>query len=324
MADADRLLLTVAELRTETPLIRSITLVRPNGEPLPSWQAGAHIDVQVPGVGERSYSLINFSRDPHATTRPTHYRIGVRLEDPSTGGSRFMHALKVDDQLSVSAPSNNFALEPNTRPFVLLAGGIGITPLTSIAASLTAEAHPFRLYYAGRSREHLALVPELESLCDEKLMLHTDDVTGSVFDVRRLMQSLSAGEQVYCCGPRPMIDSAIALAKEFGWDQRRLRFELFTVAAPRAGDTSFEVVLKSTGESFLIPSGKSILDVLIDAGKDPIHDCKRGDFGICQVGVVEGVPDHRDYILTDAEKAEGKKMQICVSRSKRARLVIDL
>ena len=121
-----------------------------------------------------------------------------------------------------------------------------------------------------------------------------------------------------------MIDAAITAARDLGWDNGRLRFELFTAAAPVAGDASFEVVLKSTGESFLIPPDKTILDVLIEAGKDPLHDCKRGDCGICQVDVVEGVPDHRDYILTDAETAEGKKMQICVSRSKSPRLVLDL
>ena len=119
-------------------------------------------------------------------------------------------------------------------------------------------------------------------------------------------------------------NTAIAAAKEIGWTDGRLRFELFTAAAPLSGDHAFEVVLKSSGESFLIPADKSILDVLIDAGKDPLHDCKRGDCGICQVNVIEGVPDHRDYILSDAEKAEGTKMQICVSRSKTPRLVIDL
>ena len=145
-----------------------------------------------------------------------------------------------------------------------------------------------------------------------------------VFDVRGLMASLSADEPVYCCGPRAMIDAAIAAAKELGWEAGRLRFELFTAAAPLAGDQPFEVVLKSSGESFLIPADKSILDVLIEAGQDPLFDCKRGDCGICQVTVVEGVPDHRDYILSDAEKAEGTTMQICVSRSKTPRLVIDL
>ena len=138
------------------------------------------------------------------------------------------------------------------------------------------------------------------------------------------MASLTADEPVYCCGPRAMIDAAIAAAKEIGWTDGRLRFELFTAAAPLSGDHAFEVVLKSSGESFLSPADKSILDVLIDAGKDPLHDCKRGDCGICQVNVIEGVPDHRDYILSDAEKAEGTKMQICVSRSKTPRLVIDL
>lgn len=324
MADTDGLLLSVTEVRAETPLIRSIVLARPHGEPLPSWQPGAHIDVQLAGIGERSYSLINLRNDPHATTRPSAYRIAVRLEDASTGGSRFMHGLKVGNQMIVSPPSNNFPLEPNAQGIVLLAGGIGITPIASMAAALSAEVHPFRLYYAGRSRNHVAFLSDLQSLCGERMVLHTDDAAGAVFDIKSLLRSLTAGEQVYCCGPRPMIDAAIATAKELEWPSGRLRFELFTATEPRAGDASFEVVLKSTGESFLIPSDKSILDVLIDAGKDPLHDCKRGDCGICQVSVLEGAPDHRDYILTDAEKAEGKKMQICVSRSKTARLVIDL
>jgi vanillate O-demethylase ferredoxin subunit len=193
-----------------------------------------------------------------------------------------------------------------------------------MAAALTTDKRPYRLYYAGRSREQLAFVPALEALCGDKLVLHADDTAGHVFDIHGLMASLTNNEPAYCCGPRVMIDAAIAAAKDLGWQDGRLRFELFTAAAPVAGDASFEVVLKSTGESFLIPPDKTILDVLIEAGKDPLHDCKRGDCGICQVDVVEGVPDHRDYILTDAEKAEGKKMQICVSRSKSPRLVLDL
>lgn len=138
------------------------------------------------------------------------------------------------------------------------------------------------------------------------------------------MASLIDEEPLYVCGPTPMIDVAIATARTLGWRTGRLHFEIFTKTAPAAGDTSFEVVLKSSGQSFVIPPDKTILDVLIDAGVDPMHDCKRGDCGICQVGVVEGVPEHRDYILSDAEKAEGKLMQICVSRSKSPRLVIDL
>jgi ferredoxin-NADP reductase len=321
---AEGLLLTVTEVRTETPLIRSVRLARPHGEPLPSWQPGAHIRVRLPSGDDRSYSLINLRNDPLATTRPDAYRLGVRLEDPSQGGSRFMHALKPGDQVATLPPANNFPLNPGPQPVVLIAGGIGITPIISMAAALTAEQRPYRLYYAGRSRNQLAFVDDVESLCRDRLVLHTDDTAGHVLDVRGLMASLKADEPVYCCGPRAMIDAAIATARELGWEAGRLRFELFTAAAPLAGDQSFEVVLKSSGESFLIPAEKSILDVLIEAGKDPLHDCKRGDCGICQVNVLEGVPDHRDYILSDAEKAEGKKMQICVSRSKTPRLVIDL
>jgi ferredoxin-NADP reductase len=321
---SEALTLTVTEVRAETPLVRAISLARPHGEPLPSWQPGAHVRVMLPGGGDRSYSLINWRDDPQATTRPHAYRLGVRLEDPSQGGSRFMHTLKAGDRVEVLPPSNNFPLNPGAEPIVLIAGGIGITPIVSMAAALTTDKRPYRLYYAGRSRNQLAFIKELEALCGDRLALHVDDTAGHVFDIRGLMASLKDNEPVYCCGPRPMIDAAIAAARDLGWEAGRLRFELFTAAAPVAGDAPFEVVLKSSGESFLIPPDKTILDVLIDAGKDPLHDCKRGDCGICQVDVAEGVPDHRDYILTDAEKAEGKKMQICVSRSKSPRLVLDL
>jgi len=121
-----------------------------------------------------------------------------------------------------------------------------------------------------------------------------------------------------------MIDAAIKSAKDLGWADGRLRFEIFATAALVAGDQPFEVMLNNSGKTFLIPRDKTILAVLIEAGEDPLHDCQRGDCGICQVGVIEGTPDHRDYILTDAEKAAGKVMQICVSRSKTPRLVLDL
>lgn len=321
---SETLTLTVTEVRAETPLVRAISVARPHGEPLPSWQPGAHIRVKLPGGDDRSYSLINLRDDPLATTRPHAYRLGIRLEDPSQGGSRFMHTLKPGDSVEVLPPSNNFPLNPGAEPIVLIAGGVGITPIASMAAALTTDKRPYRLYYAGRSRDQLAFIADLEALCGDRLTLHVDDAAGKVFDIRGLMASLTNNEPVYCCGPRPMIDAAIAAAKDLGWEAGRLRFELFAAAAPAAGDTSFEVVLKSSGESFLIPPDKTILDVLIEAGQDPLHDCKRGDCGICQVDVIEGVPDHRDYILTDTEKAEGKKMQICVSRSKSPRLVLDL
>jgi vanillate O-demethylase ferredoxin subunit len=234
-----------------------------------------------------------------------------------------MHALRVGDAVTVSGPTNNVALAPAAAPVVLLAGGIGITPLISMAAQLTAHERPFRMIYAGRSRDQLAFLDEVTASAPARLTLHTDDRAG-IFNVEGLMASLKQGEPLYVCGPTPMIDAAIAIAKKMDWAPGRLHFEHFTAAAPAAGDRPFEVVLKRSGRSYLVPADKTILDVLIEAGVDPLYDCKRGDCGICQTGVLEGEPDHRDYILSDAEKASGKVMQICVSRSRTERLVLDL
>lgn len=323
MGAMDRFELTVTDVQAETALIRAITLARPHGEPLPSWEAGAHVKVRLPDGNDRSYSLINTSVDPAATTRPRAYRLGVRLEQPGQGGSKFMHTLNAGDIITVSAPGNNFLLQPASKPVVLLAGGIGVTPMLSMAAALTAGKRPYRFIYAGRSRGQLAFLRESEALSGEHLTIHTDDVNG-IFDVKGLMVSLNDNEPLYVCGPRPMIDAAVQNAKDLAWADGRLRFEIFATATQVAGDQSFEVVLNNSGKTFPIPPDKTILAVLIAAGEDPLHDCQRGDCGICQVGVIEGTPDHRDYILTDAEKAAGKVMQICVSRSKTPRLVLDL
>ena len=323
MGAMDQFDLTVTDIRAETKLIRAITLARPHGEPLPSWEAGAHIKVRLPDGDERSYSLINTSLDPAATTRPHAYRLGVRLEQPSQGGSKFMHALTIGDIVSASSPRNNFPLEPTSKPIILLAGGIGVTPVLSMATALAAGERPYRFIYAGRARDQLAFLTEIEALNREHLTIHTDN-TGGIFDVKGLMASLTAGEPLYVCGPKPMIDAAIKSARDLYWADGRLRFEIFTAVTPVAGDQPFEVVLNNSGKTFVIPPGKTILAVLMEAGEDPLHDCQRGDCGICQVNVVEGTPDHRDYILSDAEKAAGKVMQICISRSKTPRLVLDL
>jgi ferredoxin-NADP reductase len=271
--------LVVTEVRQETPRIRAIRLARAHGEALPSWDAGGHIKVHLPQGDERSYSLVNFSTELTASTNPRSYLLGVRLEEPSQGGSAYMHALRPGDVVAASPPSNNFRLQATSKPVILLAA--------------------------------------------RQLSIHTDDVSG-LFDVAGLMSSLKDDESLYCCGPMPMIEQSIKTAKELGWRDGRLHFEIFTAPQPKAGDQAFEVVLKSTGDSFHVPAGKSILDTLIEAGKDPLYDCKRGDCGICQVGVIEGVPDHRDFILSDSQKAAGDLMQICVSRSKTPRLVLDL
>ena len=323
MTSAGWIELHVTEIRPETPSIRALRLARPHGEPLPGWEAGAHVKIRLPDGDERSYSLVNLSPDPAAATRPMSYLLGVRLEEPSTGGSRFMHGLAVGQSVRVSAPSNHFALEPCAGPVRLVAGGIGITPIASMAARLAASGHPFRLHYAGRSEAHLAFRTELSALAGDRLSVHCDDRSG-LFDIAGLMASLAPDEPLYLCGPRPMIDAAIACAQGLGWPAGRLHVEIFAAAAPQAGDRPFEVVLAASNRTVAVPAGMSILDALVEAGLDPLYDCKRGDCGICQATVLEGVPDHRDYILSEGERAAGRLMQICVSRAKTPRLVLDL
>ncbi len=204
MREQAKLDLVVTEVRQETPLIRTIRLAGPQDEPLPSWQAGAHIKVQIPQSGERSYSLVNLSIDPSANRNPRSYLLGVRLEQPSQGGSAYMHSLEPGQAIAASVPSNNFPLQDTDRPVVLLAGGIGVTPLVSMAAELAVRDHPFRLYYAGRSRDQLAMLTAIEALAGSRLSIHTDDASG-LFDVAGLMRSLQHDEPLYCCGPMPMI-----------------------------------------------------------------------------------------------------------------------
>lgn len=316
--------LNVIEAFAATESVRAIRLALPDGAALPSWEAGAHINIALPDGDTRSYSLINSAPDAQAAKTPTSYLIAVRLEQPSRGGSAFMHGLRVGDRVTASPPSNNFPLEPSAQEVVLLAGGIGVTPILSMAAQLAAAGRSFRLIYAGRSRAQLAFLPEVAAVAGDRLAIHADDERGGVFDVRGLMAQLAHDEPLYVCGPTPMIDAAIALAQELGWAEGRLKFEIFAPAAPQTGDAAFEVVLNQSGRTFHIPADRSILDVLLEAGDDPLYDCKRGDCGICQVGVIEGIPDHRDYVLTKAERASNKLMQICVSRSKTPRLVLDL
>ena len=197
-------------------------------------------------------------------------------------------------------------------------------PLLTMACELNVAKRPFSFYYAGRSRNELAFLGDIERLASASATIHADDEAGRFFDLEGLMNRLAPDTPLYLCGPLPMIEAAIALAKQLSWPQGRLHFEIFSAPEEKSGDAGFEVELKSNGRVYEIPAGKSILDVLLEAGEDPMHDCKRGDCGICQTTVIEGIPDHRDYILSESEKASNKVMQICISRAKTKRLVLDL
>jgi vanillate O-demethylase ferredoxin subunit len=320
---AGKLDLVVTDIRAETRNVRSVTLAAPDGACLPGWAPGAHIDLELPSGDRRSYSLINTSLEISRTEQPRSYRIGVRREEPSSGGSVFVHGLRVGDRVAVGPPKNNFEMSSQEREVILLAGGIGITPIMSMAAELTRQGRIFRLIYAGRTRADLAFLPELQALLGTKLEIHEDDCSG-ILDIATLMRLLADAGLFYVCGPVAMIEAAIATARSLHWTDDRLHFEVFSKPTAVVGAASLEVVLARSGKRFRVPADESILDVLIAHGVEAPHDCKRGDCGMCQVGVVEGIPDHRDYYLSDKERASNRLIQICVSRSKTPVLVLDM
>jgi ferredoxin-NADP reductase len=315
--DAHPLKLKVRSYAAETPFIRSLVFDVEDGV-VPRWQAGAHIRVALPNGGDRPYSLMALPGLREGTLA-----LGVLREEASTGGSQFMHALKIGDVVTASAPVNNFHLHENAAPALLFAGGIGVTPILSMAAELNARASPFRLHYAGRTQGLLAFVPHLEEVCAKSLSIHYDS-DESRLDIATALGDAAAGSHIYVCGPAGMIEAVKAAALAEGIPADRIHYELFKVEQPASPDRPFEVELKSSGQVVSVAAGQSIIQALEAAGLDVLYDCQRGDCGICQCGVIAGVPDHRDVILSDDEKASNKVMQICVSRAKSERLVLDL
>lgn len=327
-ADVEALQLRVLEARLLCPQIRLLRLAAADGAPLPAFKPGAHIRVRVQadrGGPWRHYSLVQLEPDAAALQAPQQYTIAVRLEADGRGGSRFMHErVQVGDTLAVLAPRNDFALIEDGSAAVLVAGGIGITPLATMASWCIAHARPVRMYYAGRSRAAMAFVEPLARLLGPRLTLHTDDTAGGPLDAAAIVARLQPSERLYVCGPRPMLDSFLAAAQRHGWPRERLHFELFSAPAVAPDAAEVEIELARTRRTLRVPADKSILDALLEAGCDLPFDCRRGECGVCRVDVLDGDIDHRDYVLTDAEHAAGNVMQVCVSRARSRRLVLDL
>ena len=320
--------LRVVDVRELNPLIRQIRLRRDDGGALPGYRAGAHLRVQVTlpdgGSDWRHYSLINLSTRSGATDAPTEYVIAVRREEAGRGGSRFIHErVQPGQQLTIEAPKNEFPLREHAGCAVLVAGGIGVTPLASMAAERIAAGAPVRMHYAGRSRELMAFLPELAELLGDALVPHVDAQAGAPLDVDALLDGCAPHDNLYVCGPKPMLDTLLAKTRSRGWTRERVHFEVFTAPVVEEGDHAFEVVLASSGRTLTVPAERSILDCLIDAGCDPLFDCRRGECGVCATPVLEGEIDHRDYVLSERERREGNVMQICISRCKGKRLVLD-
>jgi vanillate O-demethylase ferredoxin subunit len=311
--------LRVAAIRFEAETIRSVELVSPDGGALPAFTAGAHIDLTLPGGLSRSYSLINPQCETHR------YVVAVNRDPKSRGGSAYIcETLRVGDVLRVAPPRNSFPLDEKADMNVLFAGGIGVTPILSMILRLEELDRPWRLYYAVRNRANAAFVDQLARLSAPRpgrMHLHVDEEAGSVMDIAALAAQQPAGAHLYCCGPTPMIDAFSAATK--GRLEDSVHIEHFK-GAEGAVTTSFTVLLKRSNREFKIEAGQTIMQVLMDAGLRVAHSCREGVCGTCETRVLEGVPDHKDNILSARERASNKIMMICCSGAVSDRLVLDL
>jgi ferredoxin-NADP reductase len=280
------------------------------GDGLPSWHPGAHVDVEVrPGM-VRQYSLCG---DPNERDR---WRIAVLREDPGRGGSRYLHdEVSRSDRLRVSEPRNNFPLVPASE-YVFVAGGIGITPLLPMLRRADAEGAEWSLYYGGRRRERMAFLSELSGYGPRVRVLPEDE-----HGLLPLAEIFAASDApVYCCGPEPLLAAAERLCPP-----GRLRVERFHPReATHETAQAFEVHASASAKTVPVGTGESILDALAAAGIMMPASCREGTCGTCETAVLDGEPDHRDSVLSEQERIEGKTMMVCVSRARSARLVLDL
>jgi len=321
--------LRVIGTRMLTPLVKELTLAPlVEGARLPGFAPGAHIALEVnlpSGRDWRRYSLVNIELRVDAMMAPACYTVAVRREESGLGGSRFVHdALSEGDVIQVRLPRNEFELAPVGTDAVLLGGGIGITPLLTMAAHCRAVGRSVRLLYVGRQRAHMAYLRELEAMLQDDLTVHCDDERGGPIDLTGFMACCAPSATLHVCGPQGLLDGVLAGSRTLGWPASRVRFELFGTPAAQEDDRPFEVVLNNSGQVLSVPVGKSILDVLEEAGCDPMSDCRRGECGVCVCPVLEGEIDHRDYVLTDREKAAGNTIVACVSRARSGRITLDM
>jgi vanillate O-demethylase ferredoxin subunit len=301
--------------------IASFELARAGGAPLPAFSAGSHIDVQVPGGLTRQYSLCNDSGEQHR------YRIAVLRDPASRGGSVAMHdAVHEGDVIHISEPRNHFPLHHAARS-LLFAGGIGVTPLLCMAQRLARIDADFALHYCTRSPERTAFVDEIAaSAFASRVQFHFDSgPPEQKLDLQALLATPDAGTQLYVCGPTGFIDHVVGTAKARGWNNEQIHLEYFG-AAPQdtSGDTAFEVKIASTGKSYPVPAGKSVVHALQEHGIEILTSCEQGVCGTCITRVLDGEPDHRDMYFTEEERSKNDQFTPCCSRARSRTLVLDL
>jgi vanillate O-demethylase ferredoxin subunit len=311
----------VKRISYEAENINSYELVAPAGGDLVPFTAGSHIDLHLPNGMIRSYSLINDQGERHR------YVVAVNNDASSRGGSSFIHStLKAGDLITVSHPRINFALQEDGEYSVLIAGGIGITPLLSMIRRLETLGRLWELFYAARTRLAAAFLDELKAIRpDAHLNMHADfddERAGRTFDLAAIIDKSPARAHLYCCGPVPMLKAFEAAAASRPVDH--VHVEYFQAREATALDGGFEVRLARSKRTIAVEPGKSILDAVIEAGISANYACSEGVCGTCETRVLEGIPDHRDEFLSPGEKAANKSIMICCSGAKTPKLVLDL
>jgi ferredoxin-NADP reductase len=308
----------VRAVRDVAPAVRLVEL-EPDGGAR-AYPTGAHVDiaVEIAGLPDiRSYSLVGDAPVDGA------YRIAVKRLDDSRGGSRFVHALEAGAELSVSTPQSHFELQYGRPEYLLVAGGIGITPLVGMARALERHGRPFRLLHAARTREDLAFARELTELLGER---HERFVSaeGRRLDLAGEIERLHPEGELYLCGPLRMGDAARAAWRAQGRPAGRLRFETFA-SGGRFAPEAFTVHVRERAEPVHVPENQTMLAALRGAGVEMMWDCLRGECGLCTVDVVavEGELDHRDVFLSEDEQREGRRLCTCVSRAVGGAIEVD-
>ncbi len=289
---------------------------RPDGALLPPADAGAHVDLHLPNGLIRQYSVTN----PEAAQK--RYVFGVKRTPDSRGGSKYIFdELHVGRLLKISPPRNHFALVEDAPHSVFIAGGIGITPIWAMVQRLTALGRSWELHYSCRSRDDTAFLDDLKDWTNVKLRFG-EESAGSYFDLGGILRAALPASHIYCCGPLPMLSAFEGAITDVS--SERVHVEYFEPKEAPNLEGGFVVQLARSGREFVIPAGKSILEVLRDAGVDVAYSCEEGICGTCETAVISGVPDHRDSVLTDKEHASNKIMMICCSGAKSEKLVLDL
>ena len=313
--------LVISGVRQLTPRVRAFELRDPNGAELPAVEAGSHLQfpMQLPD-GETTIRHYSICSNP---ARRDAYEIAVLREDEGGGGSIAVHAqFGIGRHLHCELPQNHFRLHEDDRPALLIAGGIGITPIKAMAQALKARGNDMQMHYAGRNRPEMAFRDRLVREFGDDLTIYSS-ADAERLDIERLLSTAPDNAIVYVCGPGRLIDAVVDVAKGLNMDPDRIRFERFS-AAINLDARPIQVELRRSGKQLEVAADQSILDAMLEAGIDAPYSCKAGNCKSCAVKVLDGVAEHRDSALSATERDDYRLFCPCVSRARGDHLALDI